>query len=149
MSSDDDKDMYEDGSDSALSSLSSDSEFGAKRPAKAAQQGCKRQKRSGPRPERAHRTGRKEDEQAGKRLSKKAVALQAASGTISCPADRRTACGISGRCSNPRRPGRGSHILGRDEVKKWVRDLGEMWTDDEVSLGLSGASAHTGLRSSS
>lgn len=28
---------------------------------------------------------------------------------------------------------RGGHILGRDEVRRKVRDLGEMWTEDEVS----------------
>jgi hypothetical protein len=27
---------------------------------------------------------------------------------------------------------RGGHILGRDEVRRKVRDLGEMWTEDEV-----------------
>jgi hypothetical protein len=27
---------------------------------------------------------------------------------------------------------RGGYILGRDEVKRLVRDLGEMWSDDEV-----------------
>jgi hypothetical protein len=25
-------------------------------------------------------------------------------------------------------------VLGRDEVKRWVRELGEMWTDEEVRL---------------
>lgn len=30
--------------------------------------------------------------------------------------------------------GRGGGILSRDEVKRWVRDLGEMWSDAEVSL---------------
>jgi len=30
--------------------------------------------------------------------------------------------------------GRGSNILGREEVKHWVRTLGEMWTEEEVSL---------------
>lgn len=29
--------------------------------------------------------------------------------------------------------GRGSSILGREEVKHWVRTLGEMWTEEEVS----------------
>ena len=29
--------------------------------------------------------------------------------------------------------GRGSHILGRDDLKHWVRTLGEMWTEDEVN----------------
>jgi hypothetical protein len=29
---------------------------------------------------------------------------------------------------------RGGHILGRDEVRRKVRDLGEMWAEDEVSL---------------
>jgi hypothetical protein len=28
---------------------------------------------------------------------------------------------------------RGGHVLGRDEVRRKVRDLGEMWTEDEVS----------------
>lgn len=28
---------------------------------------------------------------------------------------------------------RGGHVLGRDEVKRKVRELGEMWTEDEVS----------------
>jgi len=28
---------------------------------------------------------------------------------------------------------RGGHILGRDEVRRKVRDLGEMWTEEEVS----------------
>jgi hypothetical protein len=38
--------------------------------------------------------------------------------------------------SRGRRGGGGSNpnVLGRDEVKAWVRQLGEMWTDDEVSL---------------
>ena len=30
--------------------------------------------------------------------------------------------------------GPGSRIMGRDEVKTLVRDLGEMWTDEEVGL---------------
>lgn len=32
----------------------------------------------------------------------------------------------------PGQEGRGTHILGRDEVKHWVRELGEMWTEEEV-----------------
>lgn len=32
------------------------------------------------------------------------------------------------------REARGSHILGRDELRNKVRDLGEMWTEDEVGL---------------
>ena len=31
---------------------------------------------------------------------------------------------------------RGGHILGRDEVRRKVRDLGEMWTEDEVRYSL-------------
>ena len=30
--------------------------------------------------------------------------------------------------------GRSSNILGREDVKYWVRTLGEMWSEDEVSL---------------
>lgn len=33
----------------------------------------------------------------------------------------------------PNASGPGSGILGRDEVKRWARELGEMWSDDEVS----------------
>ncbi|WVQ75904.1 hypothetical protein IAR50_005539 [Cryptococcus sp. DSM 104548] len=29
--------------------------------------------------------------------------------------------------------GRGAEILGRDEVKEWVRVLGEMWSDEEIT----------------
>ncbi|ODO07883.1 hypothetical protein I350_03464 [Cryptococcus amylolentus CBS 6273] len=29
--------------------------------------------------------------------------------------------------------GRGADILGRDEVKEWVRVLGEMWSDEEIT----------------
>jgi hypothetical protein len=32
---------------------------------------------------------------------------------------------------------RGGHVLGRDEVRRKVRDLGEMWTEDEVSFSCS------------
>jgi hypothetical protein len=34
--------------------------------------------------------------------------------------------------------GEGSaHILGREEIKMWVREMGEMWTEDEVSTTIS------------
>jgi len=36
--------------------------------------------------------------------------------------------------------GRGSNILGREEVKHWVRSLGEMWTEEEVSFAVLGQS---------
>lgn len=32
----------------------------------------------------------------------------------------------------PNKTGQGAHMLGRDEVKRWARELGEMWTDTEV-----------------
>ncbi|WOO78647.1 uncharacterized protein LOC62_02G002186 [Vanrija pseudolonga] len=33
----------------------------------------------------------------------------------------------------PTASGPGSGILGRDEVKRWARELGEMWSDDEIT----------------
>lgn len=35
----------------------------------------------------------------------------------------------------PDSSGPGSGILSRDEVKRWARELGEMWSDQEVGLG--------------
>jgi hypothetical protein len=34
----------------------------------------------------------------------------------------------------PDSSGKGGGILSRDEVKRWARDLGEMWSDAEVGL---------------
>jgi hypothetical protein len=112
ISEEQDDDAYqdsEDASESALSSLSSDSEYVGE--------------------------GRRErgDAPPGRPTRRSKRALLVDTGPVKLSSRQREVVKDIWEMLKPDAAGRGANILGRDEVKKWAMDLGEMWSGDEVS----------------
>lgn len=124
---------------SELSSLSSDSEYGASRKkTRAEASGSAKSKGKG----KERDTG--DITPAKKRRSKKSDLLEQ-KGPLKLVGRQREVVrdlwdmmkGINGeeQTETAKRPRKGegsAYVLGREEVKKWVREMGEMWTEDEV-----------------
>ncbi|RSH92305.1 hypothetical protein EHS25_008720 [Saitozyma podzolica] len=98
-------------SESSLSSLSSDSEYGGRRKGKG-------------------RPGK--DAPPGKPTRRSKKALEE-SGPVKLSSRQREVVRDIWDMLKPDSSARGGNILGRDEVKRLVRDLGEMWSDDEIT----------------
>ena len=160
---DEDGDGFEPSDNSSLSSLSSDSEYGASKrqtrrkdanatPSKGsgatsrAAAGSGKSKGKG----KARATGTDTDASAPatRRRKNKKDALIAEDGPIKLNSRQKEMVKILWEMLKPPqrdeggngkgfRRGKGAsnqNVLGRDEVKAWVRQLGEMWTEDEVSV---------------
>ncbi|GFZ47868.1 hypothetical protein JCM24511_05615 [Saitozyma sp. JCM 24511] len=98
-------------SESSISSLSSDSEYGGRRKGKG-------------------RPGK--DAPPGKPTRRSKKALEE-SGPVKLSSRQREVVRDIWDMLKPDSSARGGNILGRDEVKRLVRDLGEMWSDDEIT----------------